>query len=166
MSQACFIHWFGRALACHSNWEVPTLIYGRSPILLRLSPTQTCPQCSALWPCPFWVYPLISWLQPLDVWPLAKEELWLLCFVFQKGKAVQAEIGKKKKKKKMLDHGLDKQKWLWGQLYHQKEEWGPLISWWDWFWQSRGTSSSVVYTKCNILAGTNYGARLITCWLK
>lgn len=47
---------------------------------------------------------VVSWLQLLAVWPLAKGELQLLCLVFPKGKVVQAEIsvcwGE------MLGHGL------------------------------------------------------------
>ena len=67
------------------------------PLGLRgpASNINTGPECSALWPCPLRVYPLISWLQPLGVWPLAKGGLRLLYFVFQKGKA---EIKKKKKR--------------------------------------------------------------------
>lgn len=71
---------------------------GRPPGLWGLgSDTNTGAECSALWPCPLRVYPFISWLQPVGVWPLAKGELRLLCFIFQKGKA---EIGKKRERER------------------------------------------------------------------
>lgn len=72
--------------------EVLILSTDSSQGLSGWSLTKTCPVCPALCPWPLRVYPFVSWLQPLAVWPLAKGELQLLCLVFPKGKVVQAEI--------------------------------------------------------------------------
>lgn len=57
----------------------------------------TGPECSAFWPCPPRVHPLVSWLQPFGGWPRAKGELRLLALFFKKERLHTLKLKKKKK---------------------------------------------------------------------
>lgn len=105
--------------------------WGASALVLRApgSDTHTVPEGSALWPCPLRVYPFVSWLQPLGVWPPAKGELQLLALFAQKER-MYAEMEKQNKTPKEVGSWLRtwtlRKTWRWGPLHrHKREGWAP-----------------------------------------